>query len=45
MGLPKSGKTSIKKVVFEKMSPHETVFLESNQSIESFKLEKNDLNS
>jgi Ras-related GTP-binding protein C/D len=39
MGTSKSGKTSIKKVVFEKMSPHETVFLESTGSIETFKLE------
>lgn len=28
MGLPKSGKTSILRVVFQKMSPHETFFLE-----------------
>ena len=39
MGLSKSGKTSIKKVVFEKMSPHESVFLEPTQSIESYKVE------
>ena len=39
MGTSKSGKTSIKKVVFEKMSPHETVFLETSQVIETYKLE------
>ena len=39
MGISKSGKTSIKKVVFEKMSPHETVFLETTQNIETFRLE------
>jgi Ras-related GTP-binding protein C/D len=38
MGLPKSGKTSIKKVVFEKVSPHESEF-DSTQSIETFKVE------
>ena len=38
MGLSKSGKTSIKKVVFEKMSPHE-IFLDPTTSIESFKVE------
>ncbi len=39
MGLSKSGKTSIKKVVFEKMSPHESVFLEQTQGIESYRVE------
>jgi Ras-related GTP-binding protein C/D len=39
MGLSKCGKTSIKKVVFEKMSPHESVFLEPTQTIESYKVE------
>ncbi|KAJ1497953.1 hypothetical protein HMI54_013159, partial [Coelomomyces lativittatus] len=29
MGLRRSGKTSIKKVVFQKMAPNETIFLES----------------
>jgi Ras-related GTP-binding protein C/D len=39
MGLSKCGKTSIKKVVFEKMSPHESVFLESTQTIETYKVD------
>jgi Ras-related GTP-binding protein C/D len=39
MGLSKCGKTSIKKVVFEKMSPHESVFLDSTQNIENFKVD------
>lgn len=30
-GLPRSGKSSIAKVVFQKMPPHETLFLESTQ--------------
>jgi Ras-related GTP-binding protein C/D len=38
MGLRKSGKSSILKVVFCKMSPHETLFLESTSSVE-----KNDI--
>lgn len=38
-GLSKVGKSSIKRVVFEKMSPHESVFLETNYSIESYKLD------
>jgi Ras-related GTP-binding protein C/D len=40
MGLSNAGKTSIKKVVFEKMLPHESVFLESTQTIQNFKIEK-----
>lgn len=39
MGPSKSGKTSIKKVVFEKMSPHESVFLEPTQIIENTKVD------
>ena len=38
-GLQKVGKTSIKKVVFEKMSPHESVYLETCNSIESYTLD------
>ena len=34
MGLPKSGKTSIQRVVFQKMSPHETFFLTSTYQME-----------
>lgn len=33
MGLRRSGKSSIQKVVFQKMSPHETLFLESTNKI------------
>jgi len=33
MGLRRSGKSSIQKVVFHKMSPNETLFLESNSKI------------
>lgn len=36
MGLPKSGKTSILNVVFQKMSPHETIFIQSTKQIETF---------
>ncbi len=39
MGLSKCGKSSIKKVVFEKMSAHESVFLETTSNIESYKVE------
>jgi len=39
MGLSNAGKTSIKKVVFEKMLPHESVFLEPTQNIENYKVE------
>jgi hypothetical protein len=35
MGTSKSGKSSIKKVVFEKMVPHETSFIEPTLNIES----------
>ena len=35
MGLPKSGKTSIQRVVFQKMSPHETFFLTATQQVEA----------
>mgnify|MGYP001093489703 FL=1 len=33
MGMSRSGKSSIQKVVFHKMSPHETLFLESTTKI------------
>lgn len=33
-GLPRSGKTSISKVVFQKMPPHETLFLESTHKVD-----------
>lgn len=38
-GLSKVGKTSIKKVVFEKMSPHESVYLDTEANIESYTLD------
>lgn len=44
-GLSKSGKSSIKKVVFEKMSPHESVYLETSNSIESITLDNIGYNS
>ncbi|GAB5035086.1 ras-related gtp binding c [Nannochloropsis oceanica] len=34
MGPRRSGKTSIERVVFQKMSPHETLFLESTHSLD-----------
>jgi len=40
MGLRRSGKSSIQKVVFQKMSPHETLFLESTN-----KIVKNDISN
>lgn len=40
MGLRRSGKSSIQKVVFNKMSPHETLFLESTS-----KIVKNDISN
>jgi len=36
LGGPKSGKTSIQRVVFQKMSPHETFFLTPTTKTESF---------
>lgn len=33
MGLRRSGKSSIQKVVFQKMSPNETLFLETTSKI------------
>lgn len=42
MGMPKSGKTSIAKVVFQKMSPHETFFLTQTNSIEMQPVQNND---
>jgi len=35
MGLKRSGKTSIRKVVFNRMSPNETLFVESTARVES----------
>ncbi|CAI4222335.1 unnamed protein product [Auanema sp. JU1783] len=35
MGLKRSGKTSIRKVVFQKMSPNETLFVESTSRVTS----------
>ena len=35
MGLKRSGKTSIRKVVFQKMSPNETLFVESTVRVTS----------
>lgn len=40
MGLRRSGKSSIQKVVFNKMSPNETLFLESTN-----KIVKSDINN
>lgn len=40
MGLHRSGKSSIQKVVFHKMSPSDTLFLESTN-----KIVKDDINS
>jgi hypothetical protein len=39
MGTAKSGKTSIKKVVFEKMPPHESVLNESTTQIDPLQVE------
>ena len=39
-GLRRSGKSSIQKVVFHKMSPNETLFLESTN-----KIQKDDINN
>ena len=36
MGMPKAGKTSIQRVVFSKVSPHETFFLVNTQAVETF---------
>jgi len=41
MGLPKSGKTSIQRVVFQKMSPHETFFLTATQQVEATNVRNN----
>lgn len=40
MGMRRSGKSSIQKVVFHKMSPNETLFLESTN-----KIVKDDINN
>ena len=42
MGPRRSGKSSIERVVFHKMSPHETLFLETTQSVD-INLVNNDL--
>eukprot|EP00929_Paragymnodinium_shiwhaense_P116158 TRINITY_DN85466_c0_g1_i1.p1 TRINITY_DN85466_c0_g1~~TRINITY_DN85466_c0_g1_i1.p1 ORF type:complete len:340 (-),score=85.46 TRINITY_DN85466_c0_g1_i1:83-1102(-) len=42
-GLPRSGKTSILKVVFEKMNPHETLFLEQTSKAEGMDVNRNPL--
>lgn len=43
MGPRRSGKSSIQKVVFHKMSPHETLFLESTMEIRVKDISNNDL--
>lgn len=42
-GPQRSGKTSILKVVFQKMSPHETLFFEPTQKTEITSVKRNDL--
>jgi Ras-related GTP-binding protein C/D len=42
MGPRRSGKSSIERVVFHKMSPHETLFLETTQNVD-INLVNNDL--
>ncbi|CAE7706915.1 RRAGC [Symbiodinium sp. KB8] len=42
-GLPRCGKTSISKVVFQKLSPHESLFLESGIKLETFTIVHNSL--
>ncbi|CAK0799082.1 unnamed protein product, partial [Prorocentrum cordatum] len=42
-GSPRAGKTSILKVVFSKMSPHETLFLESTPKPEVTPVARNAL--
>ena len=42
MGMPKSGKTSISKVVFQKMSPHETFFLLPTSNVETQTVNNNE---
>ncbi|KAJ9444810.1 GTP-binding protein gtr2 [Diplonema papillatum] len=41
MGLKKSGKTSIQKVVFQKVSPHETVLLETSTKMQKLDISNN----
>lgn len=41
MGLRRSGKSSILKVVFQKVSPNETLFLESTNKIEKTDIDNN----
>ena len=38
MGTPKSGKSSIKKVVFEKIFPHETTYIPPTLEIETLEV-------
>ena len=40
--MPKSGKTSISKVVFQKMSPHETFFLLPTANVEKQEVNNNE---
>eukprot|EP00747_Dinoflagellata_sp_TGD_P186705 gnl/TRDRNA2_/TRDRNA2_43931_c0_seq1.p2 gnl/TRDRNA2_/TRDRNA2_43931_c0~~gnl/TRDRNA2_/TRDRNA2_43931_c0_seq1.p2 ORF type:complete len:342 (+),score=70.43 gnl/TRDRNA2_/TRDRNA2_43931_c0_seq1:112-1137(+) len=42
-GPPRGGKTSIMKVVFHKMSPHESLFLETTPKVECMNVERNAL--
>lgn len=42
MGMSKSGKSSIQRVVFQKMSPHETFFLTTTQHPEVQPVNNND---
>ena len=43
MGPRRSGKTSIQRVVFYKMSPHETLFLESTNTLDIKFIANNEL--
>eukprot|EP00474_Spongospora_subterranea_P009707 CRZ10165.1 hypothetical protein [Spongospora subterranea] len=43
VGAARSGKSSIEKVVFQKMSPHETLFLEATRSIDVIDINHNPL--
>lgn len=43
MGTKRSGKSSIEKVVFHKMSPHETLFLESTNDVKAKNITNNPL--
>jgi len=41
VGPPKSGKTSLQRVIFQKLSPHESFFLPATTKVESFPVENN----